>query len=73
MSLLKDILAEASEVDEVSKLVALFRTSQLPTIVVERDDDMRIYNRWIERQYLFSTYNLDVLSSEWKGQSATSL
>ena len=59
MSLLKDILAEASEVDEVSKLVALFRTSQLPTIVVERGDDVRIYSRWIERR-LFGTYNLDV-------------
>ena len=66
MSLLKDILAEASEVDEVSKLVALFRTSQLPTIVVERGDDVRIYSRWIERR-LFGTYNLDVRAVNGKG------
>lgn len=66
MSLLKNIIAEASEVDEVSELVALFSTSQLPTIVVERGDDVRIYNRWIERR-LFGTYNIDVLAANGKG------
>lgn len=66
MSLLKNILAEASKVDEVGELVALFRTSQLPTLVVERDDDVRIYSRWIER-YLFGTYKIDVLAVNGKG------
>lgn len=66
MSLLKEIIVEASEVDEVSELVALFSTSQLPTIVVERGDDVRIYNRWIEKR-LFNTYNLDVLAANGKG------
>ena len=66
MSLLKDILAEASKVDEVSKLVVLFRTSSLPTIVVERGDDVRIYSRWIERR-LFGTYRVDVQAVNGKG------
>ena len=65
MSLLKNILAEASKADEVGELVALFRTSQLPTLVVERDDDVRIYSRWIE-QYLFGTYKIDVLAVNGK-------
>ena len=66
MSLLKKIIVEGNKVDEVGELVTLFRSSQLPTIVVERDDDVRIYNRWI-RKRLFGTYNLDVLAANGKG------
>lgn len=66
MSLLKKFLAEAIEVDKVSELVDLFRSSQLPTIVVEKSSDVRIYNRWIERR-LFNSYNVDVLAANGKG------
>ncbi len=65
MSLLKEIIDEASKVDEVGELVALLRSSQLPTLVVERDDDLRIYSRWIE-QRLFGTYRVDVLPANGK-------
>ena len=66
MSLLKKMIAEVNKVDEVSELVALFRSSQLPTLVVERDDDVRIYSRWVE-QHLFGTYKVDVLAVNGKG------
>ena len=72
MSLLKNILAEASKVDEVGELVALFRTSQLPTLIVERSDDVRIYSRWIEAVSIRHIQNR-CAGCEWKGQSATSL
>ena len=65
MSLLKEILAEASEVDKVSELVATLRNSRLPTIVVEEPSDVRIYSRWIERR-LFDTYNVDILAAGGK-------
>ncbi len=65
MSLIKKIIAEAREVDEVGELVTLLRSSQLPTIVVEEPNDMRFYNRWIE-QHLFNTYNVDVLAAGGK-------
>ena len=64
-SLLKKILAEASEVDEVSELVVTLRNSRLPTIVVEEPSDVRIYSRWIERQF-FDTYSVDVLAAGGK-------
>lgn len=65
MSLLKEILAEASEVDKVSELVATLRNSRLPTIVVEEPSDVRIYSRWIERR-LFDTYYVDILAAGGK-------
>ena len=63
MSRLKSIITKVNKIDE---LVALLRTSQLPTLVVERGDDVRIYSRWIER-HLFGTYKLDVLAVDGKG------
>ena len=65
MSLLKEILAETSEVGKVSELVLLLRCSQLPTIVVEEPSDVRIYNRWIDLR-LFNTYNVNVLAAGGK-------
>ena len=66
MSLLKKMITEVNKIDEVSELVALFRSSQLPTLVVEKDNDVRIYSRWIE-QHLFGTYKVDVLAVNGKG------
>ena len=66
MSLLKKMIAEVNKVDESDELVALLRSSQLPTLLVERDDDVRIYSRWIE-QHLFGTYRVDVLPTNGKG------
>ena len=62
MSLLKRIIAEAGEVDEVAELVALLSISQLPTVVVEESSDVRLWNRWIGHR-LFGTYNVDVLAA----------
>ena len=62
MSLLEKIINEVSEVDEVGALVALFRISQLPTLVVEDASDVHIYSRWVE-QHLFGTYKVDVLAA----------
>ncbi len=61
MSLLKKIIAEVGAVDEIGELVALFRISQLPTIVVEDNSDARIYRQWIE-QHLLGTYKVGVIA-----------
>ncbi len=66
MSLLKKMIAEVNKGDESDVLVALLRSSQLPTLIVERDDDVRMYSRWIE-QHLFDTYRVDVLPANGKG------
>ena len=65
MSLLKKMIAEVNKVDESDELSALLRSSQLPTLIVEKDDDVRIYSRWIE-QHLFGTYRIDVLPANGK-------
>ena len=62
MSLLKKIIAEVGEVDEVGELVALLCNSQLPTVVVEAASDVRIYKPWVEWR-LFGTYKVDVLAA----------
>ena len=62
MSLLKRIIAEAAEVDEVAELVALLSISQLPTVVVEEASDVRLWSRWME-QRLLGTYNVDALAA----------
>ena len=65
MSLLEKIMMEVDEIDEVGELVALLRSSRLPTVVVEESSDTRIYMRWVERR-LFSTYKVDVLAAGGK-------
>ena len=62
MSLLEKIVAEIGAVDEVAELVALLRSSQLPTVVVEDPSDVQIYSRWVER-HLFGTYKVDILDA----------
>ena len=62
MSLLEKIMSEVGSTDEVAELVALLRSSQLPTVVVEDPSDVRIYSRWVERR-LFGTYKVDVLAA----------
>lgn len=60
MSLLQKIVAEASQIDEVGELVTLLRFSQLPTVIVETSNDVRIYKLWVESR-LFGTYKVDVI------------
>ena len=47
---------------EVNELGALLRYSQVPTLVVEGKDDVRVYHRWVERR-LLGTYRVDVLAA----------
>ena len=65
MSLLDRIKADIAtdKNAQVNELGALLRHSQVPTLVVEGDSDVRIYSRWVE-QRLLGTYKVNVLNAK---------
>ena len=62
VSLVDGIRAEIRQNTRVNELSTLLRYSQVITLVVEDRDDVRIYNRLIERHPL-GTYKVDVLAA----------
>ena len=63
MSFVDRIKADIGQDTVINELSALLRYSQVPTLVVEGRNDVRVCNMWIE-QRLLGTYRVDVLAAE---------